>query len=106
MPGFIITVGATIMCGHGGQVKRLPITPPRVKIMGQPVAAAAQPGAVIGCSLSGSGGPFCATVNAVTTATRIKVMGQPVLLIDSQTLSPQTATPAASLELQTRVRGM
>jgi hypothetical protein len=34
------------------------------------------------------------------------VMGQPVLLIDSQAISPQTATPATGLEPQTRVRGM
>lgn len=106
MPGFVITVGATISCGHGGQVKRLPVTPPRVKIMGQPVAASNQPGAVISCSLTSSGSPFCATVNAVTTASRVKVMGQPVLLIDSQAISPQTATPATGLEPQTRVRGM
>ena len=36
MPGYLLHVGATVICAHGGQAQ--PTLPnPRVKVMGQPV---------------------------------------------------------------------
>ena len=35
MPGFLLHLGATVMCAHGGQAR--PVGPnPRVTMMGQP----------------------------------------------------------------------
>ena len=40
MPGFVLHVGATVLCTHGGQAQ--PTAPnPRVRVGGQPVVDAA-----------------------------------------------------------------
>jgi hypothetical protein len=49
MPGFILHLGATVICAHGGQA--VPIAPfPRVLVSGQPIATLASPYAVAGCA--------------------------------------------------------
>ncbi len=106
MPGFLISAGTTVICGHGGQVKLTPAIPPRGKVGGQPVVTGTPPSVITNCSLAAAGSPPCITTQAVTTALRVKSSGQPVLLLDSQVLSPQTATPTTVVVPQPRVKGM
>ncbi|MCA8880776.1 MAG: hypothetical protein KDA73_12660 [Rhodobacteraceae bacterium] len=102
MPGFILHLGATVLCAHGGQATPL-VTQPRVTVSGQPVATLTSPYAVAGCALPPvSGGP-CVTAQYVTSATRVTVNGQPVLLQDSQAICAPTGTPLLPLVVQSRV---
>jgi hypothetical protein len=103
MPGFVVHLGATVTCSHGGQA--MPTAPnPRVAVMGQPSATAVAPYAVAGCAFvpPGGSGP-CVTAQWVTMATRVTSNGQPLVLLDSQALCTPTGTPLLILVTQTRV---
>lgn len=103
MPGFLVHLGATVMCSHAGQAQALAPNP-RVRTSGQPVATQATPYAVAGCALTGSAPP-CATAQFVTGALRVRAGGAPVLLQDSQSLCVPTGTPLQIVATQVRVRG-
>ena len=105
MPGFILHVGATVICAHAGQAQ--PTTPnPRVKVGGQPVVTQPAPYTVAGCPFNVSGAPSpCVTAQWVTAATRIRVGGVPVLLQDSQAICAPNGTPLTIVMTQVRVRG-
>lgn len=107
MPGYLLHVGATVVCAHGGQAQ--PTSPnPRVKVMGQPVVTQAFPYLVAGCPNPvppTNTGP-CVTAQWTTAAVHVKVMGQPVLLRDSQATCTPTGTPLTVAVTQVRVRGM
>ena len=105
MPGFLLHVGATVICAHGGQAQ--PTVPnPRVRVGGQPVATQAAPYVVAGCPFvpPGGNGP-CVTAQWVVAALRVRAGGQPVLLQDSQAICAPTGTPLNVLVTQVRVRG-
>lgn len=105
MPGFILHLGATVICAHGGQAT--PAAPnPRVLVSGQPIATIASPYVVAGCPFPPASGGPCVTAQYVTAATRITVAGQPALLLDSQAVCAPTGTPLAPVVTQTRVTGM
>ena len=56
MPGFVLHVGATVMCAHGGQAQ--PTAPnPRVLVSGQPITTMTAPYVVAGCPFNVSGAP-------------------------------------------------
>lgn len=105
MPGFLLHVGATVMCAHGGQAQ--PTSPnPRVMVSGQPVVTQPAPYAIAGCAFvppTGSGP--CATAQWVVGATRVMAGGQPVLLQSSQAICTPTGTPLTIAVTQTRVTG-
>ncbi len=106
MPGFLLHLGATVMCMHGGQAQ--PTAPnPRVLVGGQPVVTLAAPYAVAGCPFvpPGGNGP-CVTAQWVTSATRVLAGGQPVLLQDSQAVCMPTGTGLLIILTQLRVRGI
>ena len=106
MPGFLLHVGATVMCMHGGQAQ--PTAPnPRVLVSGQPVVTLAAPYVVAGCPFvpPGGNGP-CVTAQWVVGATRVLAGGLPVLLQDSQAVCVPTGTPLQVLVTQVRVQGM
>ncbi|MBL9135491.1 MAG: hypothetical protein JNK85_06465 [Verrucomicrobiales bacterium] len=107
MPGFLVHLGATVQCAHGGMAT--PTAPnPRVLVSGQPVATLPAPWVVAGCALPpppGANGP-CVTGQFVTSATRVLVGGLPVLLIDSQAICAPTGTPLLITATQTRVTGI
>src|SRR5271167_431641 len=94
MPGFMLHVGATVTCAHGGQAQ--PTVPnPRVTVLGQPTVTMAGPYVVTGCALPpppAANGP-CLMATWLTAATRVTSNGQPLLLLDSQALCAPTATP-------------
>jgi hypothetical protein len=106
MPGFVLHVGATVLCAHGGQAQ--PTAPnPRVVVSGQPVVTMPTPYVIAGCSFpppTAGNGP-CVTAQWATAATRVLVAGQPVLLFDSQAICAPTGTPLTVAQAQTRVVG-
>jgi len=103
MPGFILHVGATVLCAHGGQAQ--PTVPnSRVLVSGQPSTTMTAPWVVAGCAFNVSGAPSpCVTGNWVTAATRVTSNGQPVLLLDSQAVCAPNGTPLMIAVTQTRV---
>jgi hypothetical protein len=107
MPGFLLHVGAIVMCAHGGMAQ--PSVPnPRVKVMGQPTVLQAAPYVVAGCSFPPppvANGP-CVTGQWVLGALRVTSNGMPVLLQDSQAICTPTGTPLVISMTQTRVKGM
>ncbi|HZT57818.1 MAG TPA: hypothetical protein VFA21_04245 [Pyrinomonadaceae bacterium] len=105
MPGFLLHVGATVMCAHGGQAQ--PVVPnPRVLVSGQPTVTVASPYVVAGCALPPNAGGPCLTAQYVTCATRVTSNGQPLLLIDSQAVCAPTGTPLIPAVTQVRVTAM
>ena len=102
MPGFILHVGATVMCSHAGSAQ--PTAPnPRVLVSGQPVVTMGAPYVVAGCPFNVSGGPSpCITAQWVTAATRVLANGQPLVLIDSQAICAPNGTPLIVAATQTR----
>ena len=105
MPGFMLHVGATVLCSHGGQAQAT-VPNPRVRVGGQPIVTQAAPHVVAGCPFSTPGGPMpCVTANWITAAVRVRAGGQPVLLQDSQAITVPNGTPLMIVATQVRVRG-
>lgn len=104
MPGFLLHVGATVLCSHAGQAQ--PTVPnPRVTVTGQPTVAMTSPYVIAGCALPpppGANGP-CVTAQFMTAATRVTSNGQPLLLLDSQAICAPTGTPLLIVQTQIRV---
>lgn len=106
MPGFLLHMGATVLCMHAGQAQPI-MTNPRVKVSGQPIVTQPGPYTVAGCTLPPpptANGP-CVTAQWITAATRVRVGGVPVLLQDSQAVCAPTGTGLNVVVTQTRVRG-
>ena len=106
MPGFLLHMGATVICSHGGQA--MPTAPnPRVKVSSQPVVTQSAPYTVAGCPFATPGGPLpCVTGQWVMGAIRVKTDGIPILLQDSQAISVPNGVPLNILVTQQRVKGM
>jgi hypothetical protein len=106
MPGFVLHVGATVLCAHGGQAT--PTAPfPRVTLGGQPVTTVAAPYTIAGCSMpppNAGNGP-CVTGQWLVGATRVLAGGQPVLLQASTSICAPTGTPMTVAVTQVRVTG-
>jgi len=107
MPGFMVHLGATVLCSHAGQAQ--PTVPnPRVLVSGQPTVLISSPYVVAGCALPpppAANGP-CITAQFVTGSTRVTSNGQPLLLLDSQAICAPTGTPLMIVVTQTRVTAM
>jgi hypothetical protein len=107
MPGFLLHLGAMVMCSHAGQAT--PVAPnPRVLVSGQPTVALSSMYSVAGCTLPPppSGNGPCVTAQYVTSAMRVLSNGVPLLLIDSQAVCVPTGTPLIASVTQTRVAGI
>jgi len=104
MPGFLVHVGATVMCMHAGQAQ--PTVPfPRVTVSGQPVVTQPNPYVIAGCALTGTEAPPCVTAQWTTGATRVMAGGLPVVLMDSQAVCTPSGTGLLIVMTQTRVTG-
>ncbi len=106
MPGFLLHVGATVLCSHGGQAQAT-VPNPRVTVSGQPTVTMSGPYVIAGCALPpppAANGP-CVTAQFVSSATRVISNGQPLLLFDSQATCVPTGTPLMIVQTQTRVTG-
>jgi hypothetical protein len=106
MPGFLVHVGATVLCSHGGQAQAT-VPNPRVSVSGQPTVTMTSPYVVAGCAFPpppAANGP-CVSAQFLTGSVRITSNGQPLLLLDSQALCVPTGTPLLITVTQTRVTG-
>lgn len=105
MPGFLLHVGATVICAHAGQAQ--PVVPaPRVLLGGQPTVTQSGPYVIAGCPfVSPNPGP-CVSAQWIVAATRVLVSGVPVVLQDSQAVCVPTAAPLTPLVTQVRVKGV
>ena len=104
MAGFLLHVGATVLCAHGGQAQ--PTVPnPRVSVSGQPTVTMSAPCVVAGCALPATARSERPVRHGqwVTAATRVTSNGVPLLLLDSQALCAPTGTPLSVVRTQTRV---
>ena len=91
MPGFMVHVGATVLCSHAGQAQ--PTVPnPRVTVNGQPTVAVTGPYAVAGCTLPPppSGNGPCVAAQWVTGLLQ-------ALLYDVSAFDPLVALASAAL---------
>ncbi len=107
MPGFLLHVGATVLCSHAGQAQAT-VPNPRVLVNGMPTVTIAGPWVVAGCTLPpppAANGP-CVTAQFLMGAIRVSSNGQPLLLLDSQAICAPTGTPLMVVVTQTRVTGM
>jgi hypothetical protein len=106
MPGFLLHVGATVLCAHGGQAQATSPNP-RVKVGGQAVVTQPSPHTVAGCAMPPppSGNGPCVSAQWMSGATRVKAGGMPVLLQDSQATCVPTGTPLNIVVTQFRVKG-
>lgn len=81
MPGFLLHVGATANCPHGGQVSIISANT-RVLVSGQPVATLSDTYLIAGCpfTVPPSKPQPCVKVQWLVPASRVMVGGQPVIL--------------------------
>jgi hypothetical protein len=104
MPGFVVHVGATVLCTHAGQAQ--PTAPfPRVLVSGQPVVTTPGPWMVAGCTLPTpptANGP-CVTGQWITGSTRVLCAGQPLVVQAGSSVCAPSGTPLLVLATQTRV---
>ena len=107
MPGFLVHVGATIMCFHGGQAQATSPNP-RVRVGGQMVVTQPAPHMIAGCALPPppSGNGPCVTAQWITAAVRVRAGRMPVLLADSQAICAPCATGVQIVATQVRVKGI
>jgi hypothetical protein len=105
MPGYLLHVGATVLCAHAGQAQATAPNP-RVQVGGQPVTTLGAPYTIAGCALPPNAGGPCVTANWVVAATRVLAGGQPLLLQDSVAVCVPTGTPLNVVVTQPRVKGM
>jgi hypothetical protein len=107
MPGFLVHVGAQVLCSHAGQAT--PTAPnPRVTVSGQPTVLITVPYMVAGCTLpppTAANGP-CVTAQWLTGSTRVTSNGQPLVVQSSQAICTPTGTPLMIVATQTRVSAM
>jgi hypothetical protein len=104
MPGFLMHVGATVMCSHGGTAQ--PTTPyPRVTVGGQPVVCVPPPYVIAGCPwIVPIGVPLpCVTGQFTVGATRVTAGGQPLALSTAASVCMPNGTPLVVAATQTRV---
>jgi hypothetical protein len=103
MPGYLLTVGSTLMCAHAGTAT--PTSPnPRVRADSQPIVTQTTTYVIAGCTLTPSGSPFCVTGQFVSAAMRVRAGGVPVLLQDSQSICSATGNPMTVVQTQFRVK--
>lgn len=104
MPGFLLHVGAQVLCAHGGQAT--PTIPnPRVTVNGQPTVLQTSPYLVAGCTLpppTVANGP-CVSAQWISGTTRVTSNGQPLLVQSSQAICAPTGTPVIIVNTQKRV---
>ena len=102
MPGFILHLGATVQCSHGGSAQ--PSAPnPRVMVSNQPVITLSCPYVIAGCPLASVPSPFCASGQWITGAMRVTAGGQPLAIVGGSSACPATGNPMMPVSFQTRV---
>ncbi|HEX5503424.1 MAG TPA: hypothetical protein VFW96_12435 [Thermomicrobiales bacterium] len=105
MPGFLVHLGATVLCQHAGQAQ--PLAPnPRVLVGGQPIVTLATPYVVAGCPfVPPAGNGPCVTAQWLVGAARVLAGGAPVVLQDSRAICAPTGTGLTVVATQVRAKG-
>lgn len=107
MPGFLVHIGAQVLCAHAGQAT--PTVPnPRVTVSGQPTVLMTAPYVVAGCTFPpppAANGP-CITAQWLMGTTRVLSNGQPLVVQSSQAICAPTGTPLLIVATQTRVSAL
>jgi len=102
MPGYLVHLGASVMCSHGAPAQPIS-TIPRVLTGGQPIVTQPIPYSIAGCPISPA--PICVIGQWVAAATRVFALGQPVVLFDSQSVCSASGAPLRVVTTQIRVTG-
>jgi hypothetical protein len=104
MPGFLVQVGAQVLCAHAGQAT--PSVPnPRVLLGGAPSVLLSSPFVVAGCALPpppAANGP-CVTGQWLSGSTRVLSNGQPFVVQAGASVCAPTGTPLLVVATQARV---
>lgn len=107
MPGFLVQVGARVLCSHGGQAT--PMVPnPRVMLGGAPSVLISSPCVIAGCAFPPpptANGP-CVTGQWLSGTTRVMSLGQPLVVQSSSSVCAPTGTPMIIVAPQIRVSAM
>ncbi len=107
MPGFLVHVGAQVLCSHAGQAQ--PTAPnPRVLVSGQPTVLITAPYVIAGCAFPpppAANGP-CVTGQWLSGTTRVLSNGQPLVVQSSASVCAPTGTPLLIVMTQTRVSAL
>ena len=107
MPGFLVQVGAQVLCSHGGQAT--PTVPnPRVMLSGAPSVLITSPCVIAGCAFPPpptANGP-CVTGQWLSGTTRVLSLGQPLVVQSSSSVCAPTGTPMLITVTQPRVSAM
>jgi len=107
MPGFLVHVGAQVLCAHAGQAT--PTVPnPRVTVSGQPTVLITSPYLVAGCTFPpppAANGP-CVSAQWLVGSTRVTSNCQPLVVQSSQAICAPTGTPLMIVLTQTRVTAL
>lgn len=107
MPGFLVHVGAQVLCAHAGQAT--PTVPnPRVTVSGQLTVLITSPYLVAGCTFPpppAANGP-CVSAQWLVGSTRVTSNGQPLVVQSSQAICAPTGTPLMIVLTQTRVTAL
>jgi hypothetical protein len=105
MAGFLLHVGATVLCAHGGQAT--PTVPnPRVALMGQPSVTIAGPYVIAGCPFVPPNPGPCVTGQWMVGTMRVTSNGQPLVVQSGTAVCTPTGTPLMPVVQQTRVMAM
>ena len=107
MGSFLLHVGATASCTHGGDAQPT-VANPRVTVAGMSTLTRSAPYAISGCALPPppvANGP-CVAAHFMTAATRITSFGLPLLLADSHAECTPSGTPLVVSASQRRVTGI
>ncbi|WP_263381644.1 hypothetical protein [Granulicella arctica] len=114
MPGYLLHVGATMQCPHGGQAT-VPTMQTRVMVSNQAVAPFNSVITVAGCAfMVGTKPQPCATVKWLMPTSRVMIMGQPAAVIANpgpgpaicQSADQIPAGPPIVSSVQVRVNAM
>ena len=107
MPGFLVHVGAQVLCSHAGQAQ--PTAPnPRVSVSGQPTVLLSSPYVVAGCTFPPpptANGP-CVSGQWLSGTTRVTSNGQPLVVNAGSSICAPTGTPLIVAVTQTRVSAL
>lgn len=110
MPGFLMQVGTTAICPHGGQMSII-TTNTKVLLGGQPATTMSDTFLIGGCAFTippGKPQP-CVLVKWMTPASRIMIGGKPAILQNSvglcQSVEQIPQGPPNVIMTQIRVKG-
>ena len=105
MAGFLLHVGAVVMCAHGGMAT--PTVPnPRVMVMGMPTVTIAGPWVVAGCPGIPPAVPPCVTGQWLMGTMRVTSFGQPLVVQSGIAITAPGGATLMPVSMQTRVTAM